>query len=89
MTYCDLSILSIPSISFQSLSKIIYILVVQSNELWQPFESVTNKQYFKLEVSFEHQSLVAPLSWKVDGIVGGMNTLSDPPFHMDHGNAIY
>jgi hypothetical protein len=30
-----------------------------------------NHNIFKLEVSFEHPSLVAPLSWQVDGIVLG------------------
>jgi hypothetical protein len=43
---------------------------------------------FKLEVSFEHPTLVAPLSWQVDGIVGQTNTQSNPPFHVDHANAI-
>jgi hypothetical protein len=43
----------------------------------------------KLEVSFVLPSLVAPLSWQVDGIVGQTNILSDPPFHVDHGDAIY
>jgi hypothetical protein len=44
---------------------------------------------FKLEVSFEYPSLVAPLSWQVDGIVGHMNTLFNLPVHVDHGDAIY
>jgi hypothetical protein len=44
---------------------------------------------FKLEVSLVPLSLVAPLSWQVDGIVGQTNILSNPPFHVDHGNAIY
>ncbi len=34
-------------------------------------------------------SLVAPLSQQDDGIVGQTNILSDPPFHVDHGDAIY
>ncbi len=57
------------------------------------FGSLLNLQksniMFKLEVSFEHPSLVAPLSQQVDGIVGQTNILSDPPFHVDHDNAIY
>jgi hypothetical protein len=44
---------------------------------------------FKLEVSFEHLTLKAPLSQKVDGIVGQTNTIFDPPFHVDYGDAIY
>ncbi len=44
---------------------------------------------FKLEVPFVLPSLVAPLSWQVDGIVGQTNILSDPSLHMDHGDAIY
>ncbi len=44
---------------------------------------------FKLEFSFVLPSLVAPLSWQVDGIVGQTNILSNPPFHMDHSDAIY
>jgi hypothetical protein len=43
---------------------------------------------FKLEVSFELTSLVAPLSWQVDGIVGQTNTLSNPPCHVNHIDAI-
>ncbi len=43
---------------------------------------------FKLEVSFELTSLVAPLSRQVDGIVGQTNTLSNPPFHVNHIDAI-
>jgi hypothetical protein len=44
---------------------------------------------FKSEVTFLLPSLVAPLSWQDDGIVGQTNILSDPPFHDDHGDAIY
>jgi hypothetical protein len=44
---------------------------------------------FKSEVSFVLPSLVTPLSWQDDGIVGQTNILSDPPFHVDHSNAIY
>ncbi len=44
---------------------------------------------FKLDVSFELPSFVAPLSWQVDRIVGQTNTLSKPPFHVYHRNAIY
>jgi hypothetical protein len=44
---------------------------------------------FKSEVSFVLPSLVAQLSQQVDGIVGQTNILSDPPFHLDHGDAIY
>ena len=34
------------------------------------------------EVSFEHLlSLVVPISWSVDGIIGQTNSLSDPPFY--------
>ncbi len=46
-------------------------------------------QYFKLEVSFVLPSLVAPLSLQDDGIKGQTNILSDPPFFVDHGDAIY
>ncbi len=42
-----------------------------------------------LEVSFVLPSLVAPLSWQDDGIVGQTNIPSDLPFHVDHGDAIY
>jgi hypothetical protein len=48
-----------------------------------------NNNIFKLEVSFVLPSLVTPLSWWVDGIVGQTNIQSGPPFHVDHGNAIY
>ncbi len=45
---------------------------------------------FKLEVSFVLPSLVALLSWQDDCIVGQTNIpSSDPPFHVDHGDAIY
>ncbi len=44
---------------------------------------------FKLEVSFVLPSLVAPLSWQDDGIIGQTNIQSDPSFHVDHGDAIY
>jgi hypothetical protein len=44
---------------------------------------------FKSEVSFVLPPLVAPLSWQDDGIVGQTNILSNPLFHVDHGNAIY
>jgi hypothetical protein len=44
---------------------------------------------YKLEVSFVLPSLVAPLPWQVDGVVGQTNILSDPPFHVDHHDAIY
>jgi hypothetical protein len=44
---------------------------------------------FKFEVSFVLLYLVAPFSRQVDGIVGQTNILSDPPFHVDHGDAIY
>jgi hypothetical protein len=43
----------------------------------------------KSEVSFVLPSLVAPLSWQDDGIVVQTNILSNPPFHVDHDNAIY
>ncbi len=43
----------------------------------------------KSEVSFVLLSLVALLSQQDDGIVGKTNILSDPPFHVDHSNAIY
>jgi hypothetical protein len=36
----------------------------------------------------EHPSLEAPLSWQADDIVHQTNTLSNPPFHVDHCNAI-
>ncbi len=48
-----------------------------------------NSNIFKLEVSLEVPSLMAPLSWQVDGIVGQTSNLSAPPFHVDHGDAIY
>ncbi len=44
---------------------------------------------FQLEVAFVLPSLVAPWSRQDDGIVGQTNIPSDPPFHVDHGNAIY
>jgi hypothetical protein len=44
---------------------------------------------FKLEVSYELPSLVAPLYRRVDGIVTETNNTSDPPFHVDQGDAIY
>ncbi len=47
------------------------------------------KNIFKSEVSFVLPSLVTPLSWQDDGIVGQTNILSDPPFHMDHSDASY
>ncbi len=55
----------------------------------QPFESTKINNIFKLEVSFVLLFLVSPLSWQVDGIVSQTNILSDPPFHVDHGDAIY
>ncbi len=58
-------------------------------EFSQPFEFAKKKQYFKSEVSFVLPSLVDPLSWQDDGIKGQTNILSDPPFLVDHGNAIY
>jgi hypothetical protein len=58
-------------------------------EFSQPFESVKSEQYFKSEVCFVPPSLVAPLSWRDDGIVGQTNILSNPPFHLDHHDAIY
>jgi hypothetical protein len=48
-----------------------------------------NNNIFKSEVSFVLPSLVAPLSWQDDGVVGQTNIQSDPPFHVDHGDAIY
>jgi hypothetical protein len=47
------------------------------------------KYLFKSEVFFVLPSLVAPLSWCDDGIVGQTNILFDPPFHVDHGDAIF
>jgi hypothetical protein len=44
--------------------------------------------YFESEVSFVLPSLVAPLSQQDDCIVGQTNILSDPPFNVDHSNAI-
>ncbi len=41
------------------------------------------------EVSFVLPSLVAPLSWQDDGIVDQTNIQSNPPVHVDHGDAIY
>jgi hypothetical protein len=46
-----------------------------------------NNNIFKLEVSFMLPSLGAPLSRRVDGIVGQTNILSNPPFHVDHSDA--
>jgi hypothetical protein len=43
---------------------------------------------FTLEVSFVLPSLVAPLSWQDDGIVGQTSIQCDPPFRVDHGDAI-
>jgi hypothetical protein len=40
---------------------------------------------FKSEVSFVLPSLVAPLTWQDDVIVGQTNILSNPHFHVDHG----
>jgi hypothetical protein len=48
-----------------------------------------NNNIFQLEVSFVLLSFVAPLSWQVDGIVGQTYILSNPPFHVYHGDAIY
>jgi hypothetical protein len=39
--------------------------------------------------SFVLESIVGPLSRQDDGILGQTNILSAPPFHVDHGNAIY
>ncbi len=44
---------------------------------------------FMSEVSCVIPSLVAPLSRQDDGIVVQTNIQSNPPFHVDHGNAIY
>ena len=44
---------------------------------------------FYSEVLFVLPSLVAPLSWQDDGIRGQTNIPLDPPFHVDHGDAIY
>jgi hypothetical protein len=55
----------------------------------QPFESTKINNFFKQEVSFVLLSLVAPLSWQDYGIVDQTNILSDSPFHVDYGHAIY
>ncbi len=44
---------------------------------------------FKSEVFFVLPFLVAPLSWQDNGIVVQTNILFDPPFHVDHNDAIY
>ena len=38
---------------------------------------------------FARPLVKAPLSRRVHGIEGQTNTLSDPPLHVDHGDAIY
>ncbi len=43
----------------------------------------------KVDTYFAKPSLNALLSWWVSGIVGQMNTLPNPPFHVGHGDAIY
>ena len=58
-------------------------------EVSQPFETAKINNIFKLEVSFVLLSLVVPLSWQVDSILGQTNILFNPPFHVDHSNAIY
>ncbi len=43
----------------------------------------------KVDTYFLGPSVDAPLSWRVSGIAGQMNTLSDPPLCVDHRNADY
>jgi hypothetical protein len=43
----------------------------------------------KVDTYFSGSSVDAPLSWQVSGIAGQTNTLSDPPLHVDHGDADY
>ena len=64
----------------------------QRNFLYEfilPFESTEILQFFRVDTSFMGPSLNAPLSWRVDGIVSQTNSLSDPPFHVCHGDVIY
>jgi hypothetical protein len=65
------------------------MVLFSSCEFSQPFESAKINNIFQLEVAFVLPSLVAPLSWQDDSIVGQTNILSYSPFHVDHGNAIY
>ena len=60
-------------------------------ELILPVESTEMFRFFRVDTSFMGPSLNAPLFWQVDGIVGQMNTLSDPPLLGlgGHNNAIY
>jgi hypothetical protein len=44
--------------------------------------------FSRVDTSFMEPSINAPLSWQVDGIVGQTNTLSNPPFHVDHRDVI-
>ncbi len=64
-------------------------VVVGGMSLVSLLSSQKNEQYFKLEVFFVLPSLVDPLSWHDDGIKGQTNILSNPPFLVDHGDAIY
>ncbi len=48
-----------------------------------------NNNIFNLEISFVLLFLMVPISWQDDGIVGKTNIQSNPPFHVDHGDAIY
>ena len=46
-------------------------------------------QFFLGSQLFRETIIVAPLSRQVYGIGGQTNTPSDPPLHVDHGDAIY
>ena len=46
-------------------------------------------QFFLGSQLFRETIIVAPLSRQVYGIGGQTNTPSDPPLHVDHGDANY
>ncbi len=56
-----------------------------------PFVYAEMFQFVKgnVDTYFSGPFVEAPLYWQVSGIAGQTNTLSNPPLHVDHGNADY
>jgi hypothetical protein len=55
----------------------------------QPFELAEMQQQFKVVTPLLYPPIDTPLSPPVLGIAGQTNIPSNPPFHVDHDNAIY
>ena len=60
---------------------------VTTYEFSQPFWSAKMFQFFLGR--FCETVSKAPLSWRVNGIGGQTNTLSNPLLHLDHNDAVY